>query len=358
MKLDGKQLLDAFKIVDRVPVLNAIASSLFVKLHCSKGKLTLSMKSLACAEAWMSVEQQGNWTFYSDRRLLSAFLTANANAKSPIEIVPGDKELVLRCGRRRVVLQEVEPVLGYERWKRTGQEVQFSAEQQKALVVGAKFAPQTLAADNLSCVQLIKGYGVIASDSYVIFGYLDSTIKVTLPFPLLLPEIMNSGAVLASTEGSAVDFGHGYFHQPVSERCATDFPKTFRPRLDEAIKRKPLFHVKAKALRSVLERFSAFVFSGADDTVLSCQVTKGSDMLTLSLRTAQGTAHDKVRVTAAVITDMTMNWKYLALKTWLDYAEAAGVDAVVASATEQVLNFCGNTKAGKITVLVHALIGD
>lgn len=359
MKLDWKVLSDAFKVVDHVPSLNAIPSSLFVRLQSNKGKLSLAMKSIASAEVSVPAENQ-SWTFFVDRRLLGAFLSANANTKTPIEILSTpQKELVLRCGRRRLVLTEVEAIAGYEHWKRSGLEVQFNEAQQKALTVAAKFAPQTMAADHLSCVQLVKDYGMIATDSYVIFGCRDSSIKHTLPFPLLLPGLINGGKVLVSDAGSAVDFGNGYIHQPVSDRCVKEFPlKPMRAMLGKAASCPPLFAVPAKALLGILNRLSSFIFAASDDAVLHCHAPKDSLPLLFDLKTSQGVIHDKLKLDSSTSADVNMNWKYSALKTWLEYAESVAAKTIYVGVEEHVVVFRSKTKDGNGIYLVHAEIGD
>lgn len=294
MKLDTNTCLEAFKIVDMVDMQPGMLSSQFVRLTADK-KLRLSLTGVCIGEAVVKLPEPEAWKFYIDRRVLGAFL-ASTKAKQ-ISLEHHNGELRLVAGRQqKVLVSNSEDVSGYTSWSRkeSNATLKLSETLRKELKLLAEYAPTTAAADHLSAVNMVKGYGTIGTDSFIIAAYLDPSTAISFPLPVVLTKTLASKQVdelLLNKGGAGVQFSNGYLYQTVVARARTNYPlKKIQGVLNDAQKLKPLLSVDPGKLHEGLTKVKAFVFGSSVDIEVTIEAGKTEDSLQLSLNLVNGSA--------------------------------------------------------------------
>jgi len=335
MKLDTQECLAAFKIVDQVDTQAGLPSSQFVRLVAKKSDLQMSLTGLCIGQAVCAIQEPGpDWTWYLDRRVLSAFLTS-AKTKTIIVTVQKDN-LQWQAGRQKVTMAGMEPIAGYATWGAKGTSLlKLAPELRKELAVHAVYAPVTAAADHLSAVCLCKGYGILASDSFVVSVCLDKAQTATVRLPVLLARLLSTvkdaTSVLVDNTGAGIKYPQGYLYQPLSDNCIKSYPLKKICGVVTAQMAAPVtLKVKAKVFLDTLSHLKNFIFGSDTDLQVTCRPAATAGMALLSLDVMQGQA--QTSMAAEYTKDFKLTWMIAKILPWVEYV--AGLDP------EQVIT-CG-----------------
>ena len=324
MKLTTQEIQAAFKIVDQVDTQPGLASSQFVRLEARKAVLHLSLTGLCIGQATCPILEPGtDWTWYLDRRVLQAFLSA---AKSKTVAVEVQKDRILwKSGRQRITATAMAPVAGYSVWDGTkGSKLPLTPELSKELALHAQYAPTTATTDHLSAVCLCAGYGILASDSFVVAAGLNKAHVANFRLPSLLAgKLTTDGTVLADKTGAGIRYPQGYLYQPMADNCITGYPlKKITQVVAANAAVKPLLKVEAKVLLEALEQLKSYIFGTATDVHMGCSPSKVTGQAALVLDVIQGQA--QTSMVAEYTGDFKLSWEISKLLPWVTYI--AGVD--------------------------------
>lgn len=328
IEISTEALREGIKALDRIPVHSAILSSQFAKLTLGAGKLRCQLAGLAagdctCSVAGPTVEA----VFYLDRRVLSALLNATSSAK--LQLTMKDGNWTFRTGRHRLDATAVDTVSGYQmpgpKARAKLANLSFRKEDVTALHTAAVYAPQTLAADNMACVYLKQGLGMVASDSHSVFFHSMPKVRTSLPLPLLLCAAMEPADVVqADTRGMLLehsnDNAQARLYQTVSARASKEFPiKALARHLRQTAKAPTLLRLPAAQFQSAVATLKSFIF-GADDTALLLIAAKpGDTAVTFSLASVQGKAQETLRLKPAPKVEVNLRLLISRLVPWLAY---------------------------------------
>src|SRR6185369_4668840 len=157
--------------------------------------------------------------------VISAFL--NSAKSKVITVEHKDNALLWKSCRQKIVSTAMDAVTGYATWTPAGTKLALTPTLRKELALHAQYAPLTAAADHLSAVCLCKGYGVLASDSFVVSTCLDKSQPTSMKLPVLLAGLLggsNGAAVLVDKNGAGIQYTNGYLYQPLAANCITGYP--------------------------------------------------------------------------------------------------------------------------------------
>ncbi len=327
MKIVTQDLQEAFKVVDQVDTQPGLASSQFLRLEASDTELKLSLTGLCVGYVTCPVEEGKDWMWYIDRRVVSAFL-ASAKSKA-ITVDHKDNALLWKSGRQRITSTAMDAVTGYANWVPSGNKLALTATLRKELALHAQYAPQTAAADHLSAVCLCKGYGVLASDSFVVATCLDKTQPTSLKLPVLLTSLMGNGAaVLVDKNGAGIQYSNGYLYQPLATNCVTGYPlKKIAQVVTERSGLKPLLKVKARSFFDTLTHLKNYVFGSITDLLVTCTASKTPGHVNLTLDVISGQAQTAMEADYA--TEFKLSWNLGKLLPWAEHIASLDGDTVV-----------------------------
>lgn len=332
MKLDVKEIQEAWKIVDQVDNASGLLSSQFIKLDLKGSMLTLHLSGLCVGLATCPVaEPKEDWTWYVDRRVIGAFLNSTKAKAKAVSVDKVGDALVWRAGRQKITAAAIEPVTGYASWEAKGAKLVLTDSLRADVALHASYAPTD---DNLAAVVLAKGYGTLASDSFAVSAVLDKSQPTSLKLPTLLSKMLGTSGnahALVDKDGAGVKYPNGYLYQSLPTNCVTGYPlKKFSQVLNDRISAKPALKIKAKALVDALVHLRGYVFGGAEEALVICSQGKPG-IVSLKLDVAQGSVQTSAE--GEWTADFKLSWPLARLQPWAERAALISPDLPVS---------CGN----------------
>jgi hypothetical protein len=325
MKLVTEELKATFAIVDKVDSHAGLLASQYVKLTFDKAKLAMSLCGLIIGESNMSTDGSLQGTFFADRRVFGAFLSTAKSKEADLAIKDG--QMVMTGGKQKVLLSGVEEVSGYSVWTapKKAKTISITPILKKELGVISQYAPITAAADHLSAVYMVEGYGIIATDQFNVAVCLDSKVETTVPLPVSLTKLisgMDAKEVVTDANGAGIKLGKGYLYQALSTRLS-EYPLETLQKLVATNSKSPvLASFKLEDLAIGLAYLKSFVFGSGDDAVveINCAADAMDSLFTLTM--AQGKANRKVALASKASKEVTLKWPLLQAMPWIEHLNA------------------------------------
>lgn len=304
MKVSAIKLRDALSIISLVPSRSGILPSEFLRIRVASGALRLALAAEIFGEVAVAPLEASNedWTFFAERKLVTAFVGQCTDATDADEITlehaatadaPAG-ELTVKYKRRKAVLHGVNEITGYGKHSTKDMApITLSDEHKELIRIASKYAPLDPTTADLNCVYLLDKTAIQASNQVVIFNAASKSIPTTLPFPLMLPELLANKdlkSILVGASGSRLNFGCGYLYQLVSEKCRTDFPsKRILGYIADGAKLPKLMIFEPAALLAILQRLQAYTSgAGVTDVSVRCKGDQGKRTMVLTSDAAQG----------------------------------------------------------------------
>lgn len=339
MKVPIKDLCSAASAIDLVPSRAGISTSEFIRLHCSKGKLRLSLAAeiYGTTEAKIDPPSSEEWEFFVDRATFIPFVNAalELRQKSPFDFKydagkKGNSQLTVRCGRRRGVFQSATEITGYKAPQEDpGVKLKLTANQQLILNLAVKYATQDPTIAHLNCVYLQRGKAIMASNQLAAFWMEDAVVPMSAPLPLLLLAVSERADVrelIVSQKSARVTMACGYLCQFTNQKAAEDFPyKQIEKNIKAAEAYRKQFTIDAASLMAVLKRLESYIASVVKrDMVVSVHGNKGENTLQLVAAVPQGRFEETVEVLHPLRRDVECEWMLSLLLPLFDVADKLG----------------------------------
>lgn len=339
MKVPVKELCNAASAIDLVPSRAGISTSEFIRLHCHKGRLRMSLAAEIYGTMTAAIDPpvMEEWEFFVDRGTFIPFVTAatELRQKAPFEFKydPGKKgnsQLAVRCGRRRGVFQSATEITGYTAPKEdVGFKLKLTANQQLILNLAVKYATSDPTIAHLNCVYLQRGKAIIASNQLAAFWMEDPVVPMSAPLPLLLLAVSERADVrelIVSQKSARVTLSCGYLCQFTNQKAAEDFPyKQIEKNIQAAEAYRKQFTIEAASLMTVLKRLESYIASVVKrDMVVSVHGTKGESTLQLVAAVPQGRFEETVEILHPLRRDVECEWMLSLLLPLYDVAGKLG----------------------------------
>ena len=329
MNLNLDAIKKCFALVEHVDFNPGFASSQFIRLRQENGMLTFSLSGILWAEASMKSDPNGGkWTFYVGRQTLGAFL--NTMAGETIELgVNKDKVLLIRGKGQHLDLPNQAPaVTGYGSWAPTST-TSIESHHHAALELLAGYCPKTSGMEHLGAVNLIKDWGIVATDTLFIAALLQAP-KQNLLLPASLATMLvklSDGSskikVASDKNGVGIPLAGGWlFHPLMSE--ASKYPTSMVKSMIAAasvVKLTTNFH--ATRLLGALTAAAAF----AQDTEVAT-VTINENKATLVVKVGGG-KYERTLPTKGNLLVKDIAWPVARLVKWVAYIAAIQEDATI-----------------------------
>ncbi len=348
MTFETDKALAAFKVVDLVGLHAGILSSQFIMLQYSSGKLFMNLTGHAVASTSFPVtgDSGANWTFFLDRRVLGAFLSSTQAKTIDLKM---DNTLTLKAGRHRAVVPAMSRVVGYSRWKPDAsvKSIKISDELKTEFSMMADYAPITAAADHLSAVYMVKGYGILATDSFCLSALQDSTIAKTFPLPVVLAKLITGSVDTIQIDGggAGIRFPEGYVYQASSARSQTDYPlEDIKKVVNGALTTKPAVKIPAKRLLEGLAYLNGFVFGSASDVNVELSGKTGEKVIRLSMSSPAGEVHKLLTESEILVPEFSLKWPLLKVLPWVTHIATLDEKISCAVSADHQLLLAGDKK--------------
>lgn len=274
MKVQADELRQAFRLVDRVPQQATLLASQYVKAVSEKGKLSLQLGGIVLGKASLSCKE--DVSFYVERRILGSFLT---NASDEVTITAQEGKVTLKSGRSKIEAAQPEPSQ-YPVWipKKDAVAVDADAAMLKFI---ATFTSTNPGDEHLEAVQLVKGFGMVASDAFSIAACLDKRIKADGALPRLLTRCMGGDEeqLLMEATGAGLKGKTGWLYQSLT---ASDKPfptKSVQDVIKKAMAQSPAMVVQGSALSDGIRYLQSFAYGGGSFQVQCAPAKSGITML-------------------------------------------------------------------------------
>lgn len=340
MKIPIKELCSAVSAIDLVPSRAGISTSEFIRLHCSAGRLKLSLAAEIYGQTTASQDPVSSeeWEFFIDRATFVPFVNAalELKQKSPFEFKyePSKKsnnaQLVVRCGRRRGIFQSATEITGYSSPKEAaGSKLKLTQNQQDILNLAVKYATPDPTIAHLNCVYLLKHKAIMASNQLAAFWMEDTIVPFSAPLPLLLMSVCERADVkdlIVSSKSARVTMPCGYLCQFTNQKAAEEFPyKQIVKNIQAAESYRKQFTISATSLMAVLKRLESYIVSVVKrDMVVSVHGTKGDCTLRLVAFVPQGRFEETVEILHPLRRDVECEWMMSLLLPLYEVASKLG----------------------------------
>lgn len=324
MKIPIKDVREAFAVCSYVQTNEISESSRFVRLRVNGDKLSMSMTGNLYAEAEVKGAEGGKWTAFVERKAFKAFLdTAKGDE---LELFYKDK-LVLRGGQRLEVAPHV-PISGYESWTPKST-VDLTEEQQKVIKASLSYLPTVIAgSEHVDAIYFRKDYGIVSTDTVVIFAILGFEVKSSFFIPPALGKVLSGekGKIGIDSSSIGLVLPKGFIYQPISadlDKYPFDKLKAF---IEDSLKAKVVATIKAKDLFRALRAASQFLTDKNEDTQI--EPTKQGIQITIDM--SSGRFQRVVpTIPASPTFDSPINWRIKKIAPWLDFAMSIKEDVEV-----------------------------
>lgn len=308
MKVSAKDLIEVVRLVGNVPARSGILSSEFLRIESTGQQLQISLAAEMFSVGYIkaTVPDAAGFEFYAERKMLVAFILAARNPKDTdtfdFQHQPEDRILQVRYKRRRARLRGVDAITGYQRLPHLKtRQIALSSDQLGVLKTVRGYAPDDPTLEGLNCVYLRKGVGMLATDRVSAMLARDQSISITVPIPVMLPDVMDSSGVTGvctHEDGTVVKFDRGYVYQGLNKKCATDFPADQVIKLFvEAAKLRPTLELSGTTFGLMIDRVASYVSAGKDETLVEWVGKSGDNFVYVSAESGQGDFREQVHLT-------------------------------------------------------------
>jgi len=318
MTVSSKDLISVLRVLELVPSRAGIPSSEFIRLQSKNGSLYLSLTSEVFGVVKVTATDPKEWTAYVDRSSFIPFVNVSKDVtpKTPFQFtcLPKHHTLVVRCGSRKGVFNELVVVSGYsEVGKLSGSKLTLTTDQRKALVLAALYATPDPTMAKLNCVYVQETGWILASNERAAIRIQDPNISATVPLPLgLLNSISDSTvkSIVVGKDLAKVYYPFGYLCQTINQYSAKQFPKKAIHTAMEAAKKYPkAFTVSTELLVSALERLSVYSSMVVKrDTIVELSGTAKDTDIKLTCKVPQGQFEERVVIKEPLKKDVSMEW--------------------------------------------------
>ena len=351
MKLKLDDLKKCHAVIDRVAANPGLVSSQYVKLHQEAGRLTFSLTGILWAESSMKSDPNGGkWTFHADRLPLAAFL--NAVSGETMEFgVTKDKVLVARSGGHRLDLpDQAQPISGYESWKPT-KLIELDPRHMAALGMMAECCPKGIGMEHVEAVNLISGWGSVATDTLVIAALLeDPKQDLMLPpdFCAALGGMEGVTKIAVEKSGVGVALPGGWIYQPLAAHTMNYPVDMVKGVIAGAMKAKPTAVCPAESLNNALTSAATFM-----QVVGSAKVAIANGKAVMTVEVGGG-KYERAFVMKGDLAVQDITWPVSKLARWVAYVAGLEPGALVAYAKMKDASVLRTTAAKQRHVLVFA----
>lgn len=334
----GTEILkEAYKTLDQVPAIPGLLSSQFIRLRTSTRYLQLNLTGLVFSEIRVAAEGiESEWIFFLDRRVFGGFLEGVQGEK--VTITKNKDQITLKSGRQIIDFSPVPEISGYQKWERSpkARTVKLSKDLRRDLSMLAHYAPDLAALDHLSAVYLMKGKGLVATDSMTLASCQNVKLKEELMLPAGLAKILqsfNAEEIEVEPQGVGVIANHGYLYQGNSQKLTSAYPKeTVSKVIAEGMQAGGILKPQAKELCVAVEYLNGFVgFGAGTDAAIVVTLQKGN--LKLALKLPSGVVEKTIPT--ALLKDFQDSWQIAQLVPWIRY---------IADEPEKVIHISKNTQ--------------
>lgn len=320
MKISSEELITAIDLLSLVPSRAGVPSSEFIRLHCSKDIMNaaLSAEVFGVTNSPLFEIDTEEWTAFVDRASFCPFVAVSKELKStaPFELSWNSKKksLLVRCGNRKGVFNEVTNVSGYsDASKVVGTKLKLSDTIKKTLVLAAKYATPDPTIANLNCVYVQNNGWVLASNERSALRIHDKSVTATIPLPLgLLAAVQDStvSSIIVGKGLAKVTLPKGYLCQTINQAAASKFPaKAIHAAIDSAKTYPKSFSVDASKLVAALDRlnlYSALVIKR--DAVVTLVGTTGAKNIQVVCKVPQGRFEERLQAKVPIKADFKIEW--------------------------------------------------
>ena len=284
--IEKKDILNAVKVLELVPLRAGVPSSDFIKMTARKQSILMSLSSTVTAVVRAPYQSGGleQKVIFIDRGLFTAYVLAGAKWKGDFEFGLDEDKLHLKQGRRKAEFNlRAEPLGGYGEWRTKDghKEIKLDENLKNMLLASNACATGDPSMPHLNCVY-INGQLVLSTNDRSLFVGRRSTKEdgLEIPFPVGIIPLLGGDLVdSVGVDGDRVvlDCGCGYVEGTVSAPAKKDFPKAGMEKSIKVARAWPLFvNLPATKIERILERLVAYLPSvKREDWVVTLQLSKG-----------------------------------------------------------------------------------
>lgn len=322
MKVNGGILKYAVGLLDMIPSRGGIMSSQNFNLKAVGDRLRLRLCSEVFGESTIPISKD----VYSidatvDRVSLVGFCGVIDQAKD-VSISYKEGVVVVSQGRRRARLYDI--TTGITSWgsvkrSKSEKELTFDEEGQKALRLCANYASADPVYPEYSCLYILKNIGVFASDGGWRFMYCPFKPSVSLPFPVILPNIIGKieeARIYSMRSGVRVEGKVSKFYQPLHS-AALKFPVS---KCRSYLKEKTDLGFEVSSVR-LQKRLNLFKGMAGTEGELTMTCVKGSNKVNLLMKNTCATFEDTITVRSRSRNDEVIIVQLPFIHPILDFAE-------------------------------------
>ena len=320
MKIKLEELRAAFAVLDAVSASPAFESSLFVRFHNEKGKLSLSMTGTLWSH--MALKGEGTWEWFVERRLLKAFLKT---ASGDVDLELKDKYLLLRAGQQLKVPAHV-AIGGYESAWKPKSEFDLTDDHRKLLPTMSRYRTDLAGMEYVNAIRFAPGFGVLGTDTIFIALEQDSTLKGDLLMPPEIAELaLNYPQAKIGFDGSGVGlvFPNGFVYQPLNDELSRYPLEKIKGVASGMMKSKPQATLLVDDLHSSLSAMKEFLL---EQSVDKANVTPDKGRVVLSIIVGGSKIQRGVPLQSGAVTG-NPGWVIERMLPWLSHIKSVAPDA-------------------------------
>jgi len=323
MILETAILKKAYKIIDQVVPGPGLLSSQFARISASAKSLTINLSGLVFAEISLPFtdHDSASWSFYADRRVLGGFINSATTEK--IELILAKDQVTMKSGRQKILLVPMGDISGYQQWKRSpkAKVVELPESIHRDLVLLAKYSPDLAALDHLSAVQIIKGYGMIATDSMILCAKTDPKVDCNIALPSGIAKLvptLDCKQMVIEPSGVGLILEHGYLYQTNSQKLLNEYPlETVKDLISGGMKAEAVMKISGSEFSNALQYLDNFAGFGAGSGA-SISATTNKKVLTLSLKLPSGVIEKRIPLLNEP-SQMSESWQIEPLVPWVKH---------------------------------------
>lgn len=302
MKFPVEKLVKAIEIIERCPKVNAIDSSLIVRLSkkASAKRLTLRTAADTQAVAQIGVDNAEEFRVYLDRPLLAQWVKGLRKTTGDATLTIKEDFVLIRAGGRSGKFPTLVSVGGYEEWDKgeKTERIDFDSATYNLFRLALHYAGGEGIEPSLNCLWL--GRDSLLATNQLTMMKADVSPSVSGPVPLDLVKVLTPDAsLIRSPVAALVKYEDGVIYRSYDLVTLSKFPE--QRMLD-------LFHLAGKFSKGVtlypcgavleqLRELSALVNKAdAQDTLITIDTRKEEGKALFVLSTVSGSFRTELPV--------------------------------------------------------------
>lgn len=327
MKVQAEKFVAVLKTVGAVAAEPAITSSQFVRLIAKGDSLRLTLAGVMFGDGTVKadVATKEEWTFYADRRALSAFA---GSASGILELIVKGTTLTITGPHQTMKLSApTEAVAGYGVWPVT-EKVDLVLNSDDTAALG-QYCSTGAGGEQFAAVQFISKFGALASDSIVLSAIRNDKCPQAVVPCSLTPHLARSGgsSILVGKSGVGVVLPDGRLYQTLHsslKSCPVDkLMDVVKTGLSQPI----VFSCPASELGGAVGNLNAFPYVGAS---LIGTVSIKEKQLHIQVDFPSGTTQRYVVAQFAPKASLSTQWPLNRIYPWIKYISGKDDSAVIA----------------------------